>query len=942
MSKFLLSLIIFFCSFNVFASKCNHHDHQEVRYINNKQPLNPVLQEALRKQDLWQRFIQNHSDWFVIFNENNYLPHRAFGSPIPLSNGVTTEDKVLNFLNTNNFSLPADLRFNGISKNNKHINIDFKQYYNSLEIIDSRLYAKLSLNEELIMFGLDVFNDINISINPTISEQQAIYEAKDGIHFPIQNISIEDDLKILPIPVNEKYEYHLIYIIHIDTRIEEGPANYICYIDANSGELLMRNNKVLYEAPPNANISVTGDVYTTNSFNPSTTEKFVDLRVRHNNTDYYTNNAGSVNIPSNSGNATFYLDGLFAEVQTNNVVASFNSSLSNTSVDFNNDATIQERTAFYSVNKIHTHMKSVFPNFTLLDNPMETNIDESGSCNAYYNGSSINFYEEGGGCNATAKIPDVVYHEYGHAINGWNYGSTGMQNGGQNEGYADIWALSLTLNPVLGFGWDLIDPTIFVRRYDQNRKVYPQDLVGQVHADGEIIAGCFWDTYLNLGNMTQMLDLFKYTFDPVGAPQASNGDEGVLYTDILIEVLFADDNDNNLSNGTPNDIDIVSAFALHGITLLSNAIVNHNEVTSSVGNVDISISANITNLYPWNPLSSANCFYRLNNSTSWIDLPMNLTGPVSNQTAQIDIPAQSDGNIIAYYISITDIYGYQSGIKPMAANLTPLNNANLPYYILVGYNLISTEDFDFSSGFWQTGDPADLATTGMWEIGPPTASYDDPQQFTGIVQTGSQHTPGGFSCAFTQNASSAFAGIGDSDVDDGHTTLYSPFYDLSTYINPAFSYYRWYTNSPPSGANPNADWWQVLISDDGVTWHYVENNKNGEINWRKHAFRAKDYISLTNSVQLKFIASDSLRPGQNLDGGSLVEAAVDDLVLYDAQNSPTDINNVYSTKPKLIKIVDLLGRNIDVNKLDYNIDNVLLYIYDNGLVKKKIIHKSTF
>ena len=51
--------------------------------------------------------------------------------------------------------------------------------------------------------------------------------------------------------------------------------------------------------------------------------------------------------------------------------------------------------------------------------------------------------------------------------------------------------------------------------------------------------------------MTQMLDLFKYTFD--GAPQAPNGDEGVLYTNLLLEVLYGDDNDNDLTNGTPND-----------------------------------------------------------------------------------------------------------------------------------------------------------------------------------------------------------------------------------------------------------------------------------------------------------------------------------------------------------------------------------------------------
>ena len=90
-----------------------------------------------------------------------------------------------------------------------------------------------------------------------------------------------------------------------------------------------------------------------------------------------------------------------------------------------------------------------------------------------------------------------------------------------------------------------------------------------MHADGEIIAGAFWDLYLNLGSMNQMLDLFKYTYD--SGVDGPDGDEGVIYTDILLEVLYADDNDADLSNGTPNDLAIVSAFNLHGITLLSNA-----------------------------------------------------------------------------------------------------------------------------------------------------------------------------------------------------------------------------------------------------------------------------------------------------------------------------------------------------------------------------------
>ena len=176
-------------------------------------------------------------------------------------------------------------------------------------------------------------------------------------------------------------------------------------------------------------------------------------------------------------------------------------------------------------------------------------------------------------------------------------------------------------------------------------------------------------------------------------------------------------------------------------------------------------------------------------------------------------------------------------------------------------------------------------------------------------------------------------GIGSDDVDAGHTTLFSPYYDLTNYSNPAFSYYRWYTNSPASGANPGADWWQVLITDDLVNWHYVENNKSSDISWRKFAFRVQDYVNLTNTVQLKFIASDSIRPGQNLDGGSLVEAAIDDLYLYESQ-SVTSISDINSLTPTLIKVTDLLGREVDPKLI---VDGTtLLYIYDNGVVDKRV------
>ena len=133
---------------------------------------------------------------------------------------------------------------------------------------------------------------------------------------------------------------------------------------------------------------------------------------------------------------------------------------------------------------------------------------------------------------------------------------------------------------------------------------------------------------------------------------------------------------------------------------------------------------------------------------------------------------------------------------------------------------------------------------------------------------------------------SATTGVGENDVDGGHTTLLSPTIDLTPYESPVLAYWRWYANAPATGANPASDWWQVEISNDGgTTWQYLENTSQQDISWRRKAFRIADVIQPTDEFMIRFIASDSTTVGEYLDGGSLVEAAVDDIVLYDAADA---------------------------------------------------------
>ena len=61
----------------------------------------------------------------------------------------------------------------------------------------------------------------------------------------------------------------------------------------------------------------------------------------------------------------------------------------------------------------------------------------------------------------------------------------------------------------------------------------------------------------------------------------------------------------------------------------------------------------------------------------------------------------------------------------------------------------------------------------------------------------------------------------------------------------------------------------------------IEETLTQDIRWRRNAFAIQDYVDLTSEFKIRFVASDSLRQGQEFSGGSLIEAAVDDLLILD-------------------------------------------------------------
>lgn len=888
----LLSAIV--CLSGLNAQNAQFRDPYNKTFIQNIQRLpNQQLQDDLRDQKAWTDFQAAHGDWYVEFKEETGTPHRAFGKPIAVS-GATPEAMALNFLQTYCKDFISETQNLVLAKSvasEKYNYVTFTQQYAGLDVLWSEVTVRLSLDGKVVMFGIDVYNNITLSTTPSIAPESISAAAVADFTIPVTGTVVAPELKVLPIPGAQGLEYKLVYEVEVNTMgYDNIPGNYYSLVDANNGRVYYRKNMVhtCGEYMMTANIQINSEI-TDNPLLPTVNRGLPYLRVVVDGDVYYTDENGflTLNSITTPTPATIDLRGLYARVYQ----GAGGADMESISVTvFPGDNTFEfddlsgsvpsEASAYYWQNIVHDKMKAYFPTFTGLDIDQTIRVERNdGTCNAFYDGTSTNFYQAGGGCPATGLFNDVVMHEYGHGINYDLYAGLGdpggMGNGAMQEGYADLWGIVVTDNPILGQGF-LGGAGTFVRRYDVEPKVYPQDLVGEVHADGEIIAGAWWDVNENLGaDLVSMTDLWMETHN--ATVDGADGNEGEIFRDVLLEALIADDDNADLTDGTPNEDAITEAFCEHGITLIGNISMDHAEFAEPVAyDAPLTISATLDVDYP-EYLGAAQLYYRTTPGADYVETDMTNVGGTDYEA---EIPAQPQGTIIEYYFKVGDTNGCGSVTMPAKADLEV--EPNLPYFALVGFEMVDFEDFDNEFGSWEVDpDGTDDATTGQWDVNTPIASVDA----NGYeVQTGEDHTDGpGNLCAFTGNAG-AGDGVGTNDVDGGMTTIRSPYFNLTSYTDPVFTYYRRYSNASPTSANPGNDVWEVYITDNGGDdWVRVERTHTEDNTWRRNTVRVTDFVDITSEVAFLFVAEDSIvvdDPSGFL-GGSLIEAAVDDLFLYD-------------------------------------------------------------
>ena len=157
---------------------------------------------------------------------------------------------------------------------------------------------------------------------------------------------------------------------------------------------------------------------------------------------------------------------------------------------------------------------------------IELRIDQYGGDNSFFREDKANITLGKGGVD-DAEDAEVVLHEYGHSVQDGQVPGfgTNLESGSIGEAFGDYlavvvssWATGTpTKTPEACVAdWDSVSYTRTVphclRRLDGN-KVYPQDVRGEVHADGEIWSRALWDIRTALGDRQATTLIVDAQFD---------------------------------------------------------------------------------------------------------------------------------------------------------------------------------------------------------------------------------------------------------------------------------------------------------------------------------------------------------------------------------------------------------------------------------------------
>ena len=536
-------------------------------------PVHSATGQATFEQSVaWQDFQSRHGGgWVASWDDRTQVARWITGPGIPLGsvNGASIEGACLDLVASHPdlFGVdPAELRLSGKREVGGRWFVTFDRYYDGVRVGGGRVDFRVMPNGRVTLIGINTHPLVDLPTHPDLSAAQAFRLAAGAVGGSLGDAHDADaELLIVPLADGKEIGYALAWEVTVTTTAPA--ARWVQYIDAETGAIIARWNEIRY-----AQIGgIIGGTILPET--PSDTPEYRSFAYENITVDGSpsdqsdTSGVWMATVGSGDHTVTSSLSGAWQRVSNlnGNNAALAETAPANQRTDLTWDdgnSTIDERGGLYHINIVHDYMKAIDPTFTSLDYPMPVRVkDTSGNCNAYWDGNGVNFFEGGGGCPSTVRIADVVYHEYGHGTTQWANG--GRATGSMHEGFSDYLGATITNNPQIGRGF--FGPGSHLRDC-VNTVVYPApECGGEVHCVGQAHCGALWDARTNLiaalGFETGVAlsdSLWHYA-------RYGHADNDLDY---YTDYLFMDDDDGDLSNGTPHGEYLFPALAAHGFAQL--------------------------------------------------------------------------------------------------------------------------------------------------------------------------------------------------------------------------------------------------------------------------------------------------------------------------------------------------------------------------------------
>lgn len=728
-------------------------------------------QHSLRHAPAWQGFTATTgAGWQVVFDERTGTPHRAWGPGIDLGHvadgdhaaaalqqlladhpglaGVPARSLKLGHAAydsvKNRWFVRLDQTVPGANQvwGNQEGTLEHFAQHGAPVVWRGAVEAWIQ-HDRLTMLSIDTYPEAaQVPTTPALDAQQAIDAAINLGPAADQAHDIDGAvLVVLPQEVAGGLSHDLAWMV----RTRSGgtgsgvlPGHWVSFIDAQTGALLNVHNQVRYLQG-----TVLGRHDTRTVDGDFSTSALPNLYVDGDNGESTTTDLDGEFEIEGATSFSGDLDGEYFRVVNDDGREGALAWSSSVATWGEEDATQAEIDSFVFLNITQRWATEYAYDVSLTTYKIRSTVNIGESCNAYYDGN-VNFFSKGDGCNNTARILDVNIHEWGHGLH-YSAASSNYLDGSVGEGAGDTLAVLNTGDPVMAPYF--LESGSGIREVASDRS-YPDDIVGEVHADGLIYAGAMWDTWAELESTIGE----DAAYDVVSRLFV----EGLQFNPELSEtydaMVAADDDNGDLSDGTPNQCAILDGFAPHGLGPggASNIVdLSHPMLGNQAAGVEgYEVAADLVNLAPECVdlgVDRAEVVYSTDGGESWDSAA--LSGSVDEVTGLI--PAVADGAVVTYYVEVetadgTTVRAPQGGtINPttfVVGEMTELyfedfedDDGGYSHELVSGEETDGADDWQWGTPVGLAGDP-DFAYSGTRIWGNDLGGDWDGNQFNGEYQ----------------------------------------------------------------------------------------------------------------------------------------------------------------------------------------------------------------